>query len=313
VKFLVAILTSSKPELARLCYDTVIDQRQHTLQLDVVIVVNSLNAAHKSRIERAMEGTGVEIVETASNGTPGQGHNSLLALFQDRVEYDYLIPVDGDDLLYPSAFHQLEKFLPSEPHCVALQTNDSLTKSTKIVRHAALQNAWRLESWFDDQNNWWAERFLPSPFVEKLRHCVTPARPILLHRAALEHLPRESYGVDFTLYDDMIFFLNLCDAWYRRPSAFNLCFTSNTYMYVHNDVNPASMSNAGVDYDREEQLFRVQTAGRFENIRQWRLAELPHCQISNPGWYTTENKVAFAYQATERIDAVTASTTSPAE
>ena len=39
------------------------------------------------------------------------GHNSCINLFKNRKQYDYLIHIDGDDFLYPYAFHQLYKAL----------------------------------------------------------------------------------------------------------------------------------------------------------------------------------------------------------
>ena len=304
MKFLIAILTSSRPQLARQCHDSILGQLNHDFNYDVVIVVNSVNPAHLKDIEEVMQGTEVDIIETRSNGRPGMGHNSLLEIFQERLDYDYLIPVDGDDLLYPSAFHQLKKALEFQPHLVCIQTNDSLTQNQQLVRHASLGNDWRLVSWFDDQENWWKIHRLRNPFSERISHCATPSRPVLIHRSAIGYLPRRPYGEDFYLYDDMIFFLNLCEAFYRRPDEFRLCFTSNTYIYIHNDMNPASMTNAGVDYAQEQALFDSRTISGYENIRRWQLNELPHCHISNPGWFSTEEKIAFASIETEKIDQI---------
>ena len=304
MKFLIAILTSSRPQLARQCHDSILGQQHHDFNYDVVMVVNSVNPAHLKDIEEVMQGTEVDIIETRSNGRPGMGHNSLLEIFQERLDYDYLIPVDGDDLLYPSAFHQLKKALEFQPQMVCIQTNDSLTRNQQLVRHASLGNDWRLVSWFDDQENWWKIHRLRNPFSERIGNCATPSRPVLIHRSAIGYLPRRPYGEDFYLYDDMIFFLNLCEAFYRRPDEFRLCFTSNTYIYIHNDMNPASMTNAGVDYAQEQALFDSRTISGYENIRRWQLDELPHYHISNPGWFSTEEKIAFASIETEKIDQI---------
>ena len=304
MKFLIAILTSSRPQLARQCHDSILGQLNHDFNYDVVIVVNSVNPAYLKDIEEVMQGTEVDIRETRSNGRPGMGHNSLLEIFQERLDYDYLIPVDGDDLLYPSAFHQLKKALEFQPHLVCIQTNDSLTRNQQLVRHASLGNDWRLVSWFDDQENWWKIHRLRNPFSERIGNCATPSRPVLIHRSAIGYLPRRPYGEDFYLYDDMIFFLNLCEAFFRRPDEFRLCFTSNTYIYIHNDMNPASMTNAGVDYAQEQALFDSRTISGYENIRRWQLDELPHYHISNPGWFSTEEKIAFASIETEKIDQI---------
>ena len=304
MKFLVAILTSSRPQLARHCHDSILGQQHHDFQYDIVMVINSVNPGHKADIERVMQGTSAYIIETHSNGRPGMGHNSLLEIFQESLNYDYLIPIDGDDILYPSAFHQLQKSLKFEPQLLCIQTNDSLTRDQKLVRHAPLANDWRLVSWFDDQENWWKIHQLRNPFSESIRDCATPSRPVLIHRSAIGYLPRRPYGEDLALYDDMIFFLHLCEAFYRRPEELRLYFTSNTYIYIHNDMNPASATNAGIDYAREQELFNSRLGSGYYNIKRWQLDELPHCQISNPDWFSIQEKIAFATLATQKIDQV---------
>ena len=302
MSFLISILTSSNPELARLCYDSVTGQQRHDWDYHVLVDVNSRNPEHEGNIRNVLSGTNAEIVVTDSNGRPGKGHNSLIQLFRERLEFDYLVLIDGDDFLYPTAFHQLSKYLPASPQCLAVQTNDSLTREKREVRHANLGNDWQLVSWFDDCENWWSTHRMKNPFTEHIRVCATPARPILLHRSALAHLPRTAYGEEFRLYDDMIFFLNACEAWYRRPTEFRLFFTSNTYIYLHNDMNPASMSNATVDYDAEHSHFMKATQSGFESIRRWQLNELPHIQISNPEGFGSAEKIAFAKLQTEALD-----------
>ncbi len=301
-RVLVCILTSSRPALARLCWESVASQQNHRLSFDVVMLVNSIDPGHHSNILQVMQGTPVRVVVSDSNGRPGRGHNSVLALFQELTEYDYLIPIDGDDFLYPTAFHQIEKTLSDPVHCLAVQTNDSLTREKRLVRHVGLGNDWRLVSWFDDCENWWLTHQMKNPFLEHIQQCATPARPILLHRTALAHFPRSAYGEDFRLYDDMMFFLNACEAWYRRPTEFRLFFTSNTYIYLHNDMNPASASNAAVDYDFEQKLFTAATTSGFDHIKRWQLAELPHCQLSNPSGFNSNDKIAFAKKQTEALD-----------
>jgi hypothetical protein len=69
-------------------------------------------------------------------------------------------------------------------------------------------------------------------------------------------------------------------------------------------MNPASMTNAGVDYAQEQALFDSRTISGYENIRRWQLDELPHYHISNPGWFSTEEKIAFASIETEKIDQI---------
>ena len=43
-KFLITLLTSSNDKLLKICYDSVINQKNHDLDYNVIIVVNSLNS-----------------------------------------------------------------------------------------------------------------------------------------------------------------------------------------------------------------------------------------------------------------------------
>jgi hypothetical protein len=305
MRVLVTVLTSSKPALARLAYDSIVGQIETDWEFDVAVVVNSRRPEHHGAIVAAFadappppRGT-LSIVETESNGWPGRGHNSLLALFRAHPEYDYLVPLDGDDAFYPITFHQLQKFLPLSPHVVAIQANDKIARGPILSRHFRIEKDWALLSWFEDQENWWRIYALRNPFVEPMQTCGTPARPVLLHRAVLEWLPPEPYGEDLALFDDMVFFLHACEAWYK-DKAFRLFFTSNTYLYVHNDMNADSATYAGVDYPREERLIRALPG--FEEIRRWQMGELPHARISNPARFGTAEKIRFVHGWTRAID-----------
>jgi glycosyltransferase involved in cell wall biosynthesis len=299
MKFLIAILTSSRAELSRLAVDSVLAQQQHPWLFDIVVVVNSTNAQHRDAVAHALEGAPVEIIETPSNGRPGRGHNSVLDLFRERVAYDYLVLLDGDDTLYPSAFHQLNKFLPSDPHCIAIQTNDGLVRG-EGASGISLRDDWKLNSWLDACENWWTRYSMRNPFIDALDTCATPARPLLMNRAILSHLPARPYNEEMALFDDLLMFLHLCEAHYRRPS-FRLFFTSNTYMYLHNGANTESVSSAKVDYAKERQYFDdAVTRLSFEGVRGWSMPTLPHLQVSNPDWFTSEHKVAFALAVIER-------------
>ena len=108
-KFLITLLSSSNEKLLKLSYETVINQKNHNLDYDVIIVVNSLNSDYYSDVCEEFSDFDVEIIETESNGKPGKGHNSVMDVFKNHKQYDYLIPIDGDDFLYPYALHQLEK------------------------------------------------------------------------------------------------------------------------------------------------------------------------------------------------------------
>ena len=108
-KFLITLLSSSNSKLLKLVYECVLNQKNHILNYTIIIIINSLDKSYYNEVCNEFKNINIEIVETESNGKPGMGHNSLFKVFYKKIEYDYLISLDGDDFLYPYALHQLSK------------------------------------------------------------------------------------------------------------------------------------------------------------------------------------------------------------
>ena len=108
-KFLITLLSSSNEKLLKLSYNSIIKQLNHYLNYTIILVINTLNNTYINDVKKEFENINIEIIETQSNGKPGMGHNSLFTIFKNKPQYDYLIPIDGDDFLYPYALQQLSK------------------------------------------------------------------------------------------------------------------------------------------------------------------------------------------------------------
>jgi hypothetical protein len=67
---------------------------------DLVIVINTLDEAFEELAVLYCLEEGIEYYVTESNGTPSQGKNSVLDLFE-KSDNDYMVLVDGDDFLTP--------------------------------------------------------------------------------------------------------------------------------------------------------------------------------------------------------------------
>ena len=106
---LITILSSFNEYILYETYNSVINQKNHNLKYNIIIVVNSLNKNYYEDVLKKFKNIDVEIIETKSNGKPGMGHNSCINLFKIRKEYNYMIMIDGDDFLYPYALNQLNK------------------------------------------------------------------------------------------------------------------------------------------------------------------------------------------------------------
>ena len=107
--YLVTLLTSSGIEFLIESVNSFRNQKGLGSDKDkfkLIIVVNTLNNDYYNLVMEKFKGD-IEVIRTESNGKPGKGHNSLLELFKNKIEFDYLIPIDGDDFLYPFALKRL--------------------------------------------------------------------------------------------------------------------------------------------------------------------------------------------------------------
>jgi len=109
MKTLVAILTSGKLDKLRRCIDSVLLQTEPS---DVVVVINTLDDHYANLAFEEAAKYDIEVVITESNGKPGKGNNSLIKHFLS-TDYTHVIPVDGDDILLPTAVSRLTALVHS--------------------------------------------------------------------------------------------------------------------------------------------------------------------------------------------------------
>jgi glycosyltransferase involved in cell wall biosynthesis len=105
MKTLVAILTSGQLEKLQRCIDSVLVQSAPS---DIVIIINTVDERYENLAFLLAEKNGIKSVITDSNGKPGKGKNALISYFLS-TDYTHVIPVDGDDYLYPNAISKLEE------------------------------------------------------------------------------------------------------------------------------------------------------------------------------------------------------------
>lgn len=67
---------------------------------DLVIVINTRDKVFESEAMMYCLTEGIEYYITESNGTPSQGKNSVLDIFE-KSDNDYMVLIDGDDFLTP--------------------------------------------------------------------------------------------------------------------------------------------------------------------------------------------------------------------
>jgi hypothetical protein len=117
VKYLVGILCSSNIPLLHESLNSVINQ-QNFDDYHIFIIVNTLDEVFYQDVIREFgynkHDKLKKIIRTESNGFPGKGHNSVLDIFYKNYKYDYLIKLDGDDFLFPTAIERINNVQVTE-------------------------------------------------------------------------------------------------------------------------------------------------------------------------------------------------------
>ena len=124
---LITVLSSGNLDLLEQSYLSVKNQKTNNFKSTICIVINTLNDDYYSQVIEHFKGRdNLSIIRTSSNGRPGKGHNSILNLFFQQKDFDYLLPLDGDDFLYPCAFERIHKCLLHNPDFIGLTSHDNL-------------------------------------------------------------------------------------------------------------------------------------------------------------------------------------------
>jgi hypothetical protein len=130
---LVVLLTSSNIIGLHNCFISASNQRNAPFESEVHIIVNTLNETYFELVKRQF-GHQSTVVRTESNGSPGKGHTSILRYFKSQPRFEYLVTVDGDDLLYPSALYRIGHYLQYKPDVLFLTYQDTLTYKSSLER-----------------------------------------------------------------------------------------------------------------------------------------------------------------------------------
>ena len=98
----------------------------------IIYVINTLDKKFEKECSQLLQLKGIEYHITKSDGTPAQGKNELLKIFE-KSPHDYCVQVDGDDYLTPYGvdLYQRVAQLPSPPDAICLRDQISLLKDLK--------------------------------------------------------------------------------------------------------------------------------------------------------------------------------------
>ena len=299
VTVLALILSSGNKELLKRAFLSLTAWQlpQPYLSVRVRIVINTINPTYAAEVRAEPWATGLDIVETESNGKPGKGHNSLIDQFKGESD-DYCLFLDGDDAYYPCALQQFAKVVEMRPDCVGIMTNDKIMGPWDPEYEGAvgLDHKFGMRTFGDLEQHWW--RLIPreNPFVLPVHKVNTPVRLIALSRKGAMAPLR--YCEKSALFDDFLVFLQLLNI--HRTGEYKVGLMSNTYLYCYTALNEGNATNAYRKLnlaDSEEAIFRQQlTLTPFTELKEsWDGGKnMPFLSIGKPANYTFENKREFA-------------------
>jgi len=287
-QFLLCILTSSNEKLLKVSYNSALNQLNHNLNYTIIIVVNSLNKSYYQNVCDEFKDIDVEIIETISNGRPGMGHNSVINLFKNRIQYQYMLLLDGDDFLYPSALEQLTKCFKEKKDIdmLVLKSTDKLKyleDETCDFFDINLNNNFIISSKIYVEHKlypWNNEHMGLSNFFEN--SLCTPIRLFLLNRTFFKFYEKNLFHNECKLYDDYLTFL-----YFIRASAnpnLNCYIIPGKYIYLYNSININSVTHNTTQEDDMIHYNKLKT--EFSDIldilnNKWDLTQLPTLYISH--------------------------------
>jgi len=306
-KLLAALLTSSDLEILKLSYDCVKKQKGHNLQVTINIVVNTLNDDYYTEVQEHFKN--VEVIRTESNGKPGKGHNSLLTLFKKNSEvYDYFLPLDGDDFLFPYSFSRIEQYMNYSPDILMMGFTDVLTYAFPQNKlHYVIDDKcyYCYNNFVDNMRSLWLKT-KESPFKKDICQINSAGRLLLCSKKGL--------NIDFKFdenvrwYDDTHMFLGLFEQHTLNEQEYNIFMLNDKDIYLYNMLNTASVSsafkkgNTEQKKKEEEQMFRKSVKNKFLAIREWDIHKMKFLEADTDEKFKVKDKIIFVENLVSKIN-----------
>jgi len=258
----------------------------------------------------------VAVVRTKSNGSPGKGHSSVLDYFKQQSRFDYLVAVDGDDMLYPTALFRIGHYLQYQPDILFLTYQDQLTRTAEVERAPHLPigpNEWLVYNFEEVMGKVWLGSKGINPFGNTAVYQLnTPGRMIVWSRKSMEY--DVNYAEQLRLYDDYPTFMQVFELHeQRRLRIFGL---NDSEIYLYNQLGDNGATKQFFTNGRdgasepsekmlaEEREFRkiVTASGAFPSIRDWDLTTLSFLQLERmPHLFSFQDKLQFTGRASHNL------------
>lgn len=315
MKILVIILTSCQLEFLKLCFQSILNQKNTILDYDIVININTLDEKFYNITVKHFENIedhNLKIIRTISNGRPGKGHNSCVEYFRKNPMYDYMFMIDGDDFFYPYAFYRIEHILQFNPTIVNLCGHDSIeisysgfnkdinntnpqvfynfgVKLCRVYPNTALNSTYK--SIHMSNSN---------PFIEGLGNTKngskngTPSRSICFGKNIFNIIDKyvTLYDENMYIYDDFKMFLISFEEMYNKQEVF---FIYDEHIYLYNKCNMRSVSFTDREKSDQKTFIDENYKSIFPNALKWQMNDIliypPECTF-----FQSNDKSEYKYE-----------------
>lgn len=283
-KYLVTLLTSSKLLYLKLSYDSFYNQfNKSNINYEIIIIINTLNNDYASSVLNEFNNK-CKVIRTDSNGFPGKGHNSCIEYFRNNSSYDYLIPIDGDDFVYPWFLDSICNYNNElyKTDILLLPFSDIITKqNTNDIHYPFKTFNWVIALEEHNLIQIVYEHKL-SPFDNSLKKINNLGRLILVSRNAL------NINFKFTednYYDDLNPLLEIIEHSYLFPEKYKLYLLNDTNLFIYNKLNEDSCS---IKYNQElndklktlDDQWKIFYNNKFLSIRNWNIKFIKTLKLS---------------------------------
>lgn len=294
---LVAALTSSDEKRLERLIKSLCHQAPAEFIVRGVVVCNTLDESYIAKAQEVANNFEWDFYITESNGKPGKGKNSVLDIFtHNYIDFEYLLLMDGDDFLYPSALQLLERITRTHPDVVGLQTNDIIERvEYQGMPKCDIAHGRHLYSWHDVQENLYAKPEYWNRVVRdnrKLGEHSTPDRIILFsHNGAARLRCSEALPV----YEDYIFSIQ---AQYEMlKGMIKYVNTSTTHIYVYDKSGETStckeFNKSNGDWSSPTSQFMSEINHMETVLRDFHASEVPFIHVPKPAYMTLEYKLDY--------------------
>lgn len=305
MKLLLTLLTSSKLEYLLESYRCANEQKDVTIDYDILIIVNTLKDEYFEDVKKAFSNKNVEICRTKSNGFPGKGHNSVIDQFKKRDEYDYLLQIDGDDFLYPFAISHLEKVIfEHKPDLCFLGYHDNIatTYGNNRLSFPILNKCYLFFNYLDMKDLWLKSK--KSPFTNSLESVNTPGRIMILSKNAALTMNLK-YSENLKWYDDLYPMLQVLQ--YIKLNKYKIYLLCTNDILIYNKLNEeSSTANFQKDviknYSEENKQFQKLIKNKFLDIRDWDLKLTKIINIKSDDRFTIWDKINYCKYLLYNLD-----------